>query len=365
MDAETRGWDGAERVPERGRGENGRENAATGRPALSSTALAQGPGTGGTAAAAPQTWEVQVGGGGSGPAGAPPVYEAQAYGPGPAIIRAGDTVTWKFAGVHTVTFNSGKPDLPLIVPGPGGPSSGELQLGPGAFPMGMNGRTPIVYDGTQQISSGAPLQGPPEEAYFAVTFTRPGLYGYICVLHPGMRAEVEVREATASLPETPAQAKARGQATLSVLAAKVQQDAAHVRPVIAGSVHTALAGLGDGFGASALQFINGDKTVKRGDTVVWANADPFEIHTVTFTGGARDPEFIEPHPQAGGPPALVIPANVAGPVGGESYSGQGYANSGILGSGGTYALRFDAPAGAYEYLCIIHPWMRGTITVGG
>src|SRR5687768_15018945 len=74
--------------------------------------------TGGIAVAqtTPQTWEVLVGGGGSGPADAPPVYDAQAYGPGPVIIRAGDTVTWRFRGFHTVTFNSGKPDLPLIMP---------------------------------------------------------------------------------------------------------------------------------------------------------------------------------------------------------------------------------------------------------
>ena len=47
----------------------------------------------------------------------------------------------------------------------------------------------------------------------------------------------------------------------------------------------------------------------------------------------------------------MIPANVAAPVGGDTYSGQGYANSGILPQAGSYALRFDSPAGAYRYLC--------------
>ena len=36
---------------------------------------------------------------------------------------------------------------------------------------------------------------------------------------------------------------------------------------------------------------------------------------------------------------------------------------GIIGGGGSYVLRFDAPAGRYEYLCIVHPFMQGTITV--
>jgi plastocyanin len=136
-----------------------------------------------------------------------------------------------------------------------------------------------------------------------------------------------------------------------------------LRPIAAGTSQVVVAGVGDGFGASVLAFVNGDRSVKRGDTVVWANADPFEIHTVTFPGaGAQPPEFIEPRPQAGGPPALVIPANVAMPVGGDTFTGA-YANSGIVGVGGGYALRFDAAPGTYNYLCVIHPWMTGTITV--
>jgi plastocyanin len=319
-------------------------------------ALAQG-----TSQSGVQMWEVQAGGGDtSGPAGAPPFYDSQAYGPSPVIIKAGDTVTWKFAGPHTVTFNSGKPDLPVIVPGP---AQGELQLGPGAFPVGVASSGPTSYDGTQQINSGAPLQGPPDEFQFAVTFTKPGLFGYICTLHPGMRGEVEVREAGASLPETPAQAKARGQGTLASLVGKVKTDEQMVRPVNAPGVHVALAGIGDGFGASALKFIHGDRTVRRGDTVVWTNADPYEIHTVTFpTAGGNPPEFIQPRPQQAGPPALVIPANIAGPVGGDTFNGQ-YANSGIMGIGGSHALRFDAAPGSYAYLCAVHPWMTGTITV--
>jgi plastocyanin len=306
-----------------------------------------------------QTWEVQVGGGWSRPADAPPLFEAQAYGPSPLIIHVGDTVTWKFAGVHTVTFNSGKPELPLLTPGPG---AGELTLGPAFFPVGVtNGAA--SYDGTQQVSSGAPLEGPPEDTHFQLTFTKPGLFGYVCTLHPGMRADVEVREASAPLTETPAQAKARGLATLGALTGKAQAGMAMVRPVDAGTVHVALAGLMDGFGGTALQFINGDRTIKRGDTMVWTNGDPSEIHTVTFAGGTTPPEFIEPRPQPNGPPALVIPANVAGPAGGDSYSGQGYANSGIMPAGGSYALRFDAPAGSYSYFCVVHPWMTGTITV--
>ena len=130
----------------------------------------------------------------------------QGFAPNPLTIRVGDTVSWQWAAnpaPHTVTFNSGKPAPADIVPGP---RPGELMLGPAAFPIGPTGPV-VTYDGTEQVSSGIP---PEEDATYSLTFTRPGTFGYVCSLHPGMRGEVEVREAGAPLPETPAQAQARG-----------------------------------------------------------------------------------------------------------------------------------------------------------
>ena len=303
-----------------------------------------------------QRWEVQVSA--VDPANANIV---QGFAPDPLTVRVGDTVTWRWSAnpaPHTVTFNSGKPAPADIVPGPG---PGELMLGPAAFPIGATG--PITaYDGTQQVSSGIP---PEENATFSLTFTRTGTFGYICALHPGMRGEVEVREAGAPLPETPAQATARGQATAATVLARMQSGAAAVRSESAEGVHTAMAGLGDGYGASAIQFLPGSLAVRRGDTVVWVMPDPFEVHTISFASGATPPDFVEPRPpaQPGGPPLLVIPPTVAGPVGGAAYTGQGLVSSGIIGNGAAYFLRFDAPPGSYEYLCLIHPTMRGTVTV--
>lgn len=313
-------------------------------------------GVGAVPAQAADTWEVQVGGDDEAS-----FVSTQSYFPGLVAIRAGDTVNFKFAAFHTVTFNGGQPDLPDVVPGP---NPGELAFGPGFFPIGPQGAN-ATYDGTGRANSGAPLQGPPNEFSYRLTFTRPGLYGYVCVLHPGMRGEIEVREANAALPETPAQARARGQATLPALIGRMNEAKQRVQPAHAGSVHAVTAGLGDAFGVSAMQFLNGDVAVQRGDSVVWTNADPYEIHTVTFAAGGPPPEFGEPRPQASGPPLIVIPANVVGPAGGESYTGQSYANSGILGPGNSYVLRFDASPGTYEYLCVIHPFMKGNITVNG
>ena len=107
----------------------------------------------------------------------------------------------------------------------------------------------------------------------------------------------------------------------------------------------------------------GQTILRRGDTVVWVMPDPFEVHTISFASGGTPPDFVEPRPQTAGPPQLVIPPTVAGPVGGSTYSGQGLVSSGIIGNGSAYLLRFDAAPGTYEYLCLIHPTMRGKITV--
>jgi plastocyanin len=305
---------------------------------------------------APQRWEVQV-------SAVDPndAHIVQGFAPNPLVIHVGDTVTWRWSpnpAPHTVTFNSGKPAPADIVPGPG---PGELMLGPGAFPIGPTGPA-VSYDGSEQVSSGIPTD---PNATYSLTFTRTGTFGYVCVLHPGMRGDVEVREAGAPLPETPAQATARGRATAAALLDRAQTGAAAVRSASADGVHSAMAGLGDGFGASALRFLPGELTVRRGDAVVWVMPDPFEVHTVSFASGQTPPDFVEPRPpaQPGGPPQLVIPTTVAGPVGGAAYTGQGLVSSGILGNGGAFFLRFDAPAGTYEYLCLIHPTMRGRVTI--
>ena len=314
--------------------------------------------TGGLAAAqsTAQTWEVQAG-----LLDEHTGAEVMAYGPDPLIIRVGDTVKWSMAGPFGVMFNAGKPDLPAIVPGPG---PGELMMGPGVMPVGATGAV-TDFDGTKQVGSGLALQGP---MTFSMRFTKPGLYGYLNPLLPTMRGEVVVLDAAASLPETPAAAKARGQATLGALVGKAQESAAHaaqVHQMLSTGNPTVFVGVQNPFGARIDAFIGGNKTVRRGDEVVFAFGDPTIPHTVSFMSGATPPGFVQPRPQPAGPPQLVIAANVAGPAGGNTYTGSGYLNSGILEAPGAFTVRFDAPPGNYDYLCIIHPFMKGTITVTG
>jgi plastocyanin len=298
-------------------------------------------------------WDVQVSALQEVPGGE---LEAQAYFPASLLIHAGDTVHWQFTSVHTVTFPSGQTLPPRNSPGPG---PGEATLGPLNFPSG-----PDQYDGSVVVNSGRPFV-PPDEFSYALTFTKPGAYGYVCLLHAGMRGEITVLPAAVALLETPEQAHARGQAAITPVLAQIRADAAAVRVEAGGGTYAVLAGSANGTGASANLFLPGALSVKRGDTVLWTRADSFNAHSVTFPGaGNAPPDLIEARMRPDGTPLLVQPAAAGARSPGTSYAGEGPANSGIMTLlGTTYLLQFDAPPGTYDYLCLLHPEMKGTITV--
>jgi plastocyanin len=120
-------------------------------------------------------------------------------------------------------------------------------------------------------------------------------------------------------------------------------------------------------------------TINVGDSVNWIFSRRV-IHTVTFPAqGQKAPPFVQPdpaHPYAGfndpvgtsfwfnGQPSIVTPAEVALPTTQKSTDGTGYRNSGIPPGGKpySYSLRFTK-AGTFNYLCVIHPGMRGTVKV--
>lgn len=310
-------------------------------------------------ARAASTWSVTAGG------HAPGGVDMIAFFPRTLTISLGDTVNWTMAGFHTVTFNPGQPHLPVFVPGD---APGELQGGPGLFPFPPGPSVPTgPYDGSRQISSGTPQSD--SDPPFSLTFTKAGVYQYECLIHPGQYGSLTVLPAGSSAPETPTDAVVRGQDQFAEALAAIQHGVAAVRNASAnqpnGSQIAAVAAgisLGD---ATADIFISDTTTITRGGTVVWTNADPHEIHTVTFTSGGPEPEFVEVLPNPMGRPKLVVRANVAGPAGGNVYTGSEYVNSGILDVGSSWALRFDTP-GTYKYLCLVHSdVMRGTVVVTG
>jgi plastocyanin len=281
---------------------------------------------------APATYRVIAGFGDRGGA-------ANIFAPQMVEIYTGDTVTWTRGGdlePHTVTF--GPPALldklaaGFLAPVPQKSEPPLLAVNSQvAFPTRS-----ATYDGHGFANSGLLAA---KGKSWSLTFTRPGTYHYYCVIHyipghPGlsMGGEVVVRP---------------------------RPLASHAYVVSMGSAQDSATNLLDQFNPRRL-------TIHAGDSVTWIGA----FHTVTF--GPEDEiqqveqHFIVPVPQKAGPPLLTINSRAAFPFGGHAYAGTGYVSSGFLTPHGQdparYTLTFTKP-GTYNYDCLVHPGMDGTITV--
>lgn len=325
----------------------------------------------------------------------------------PATLRvhAGDTVNWKINSdeIHTVTFTDGKappgndpnallfdplpdavkgdivPNFPAPIQG-GGPT--DLQFNPVfAFPSRQPGAPIETWEGTGYVNSGVlskqpPVPGAPPNDNFSVTFPKPGIYNYLCLVHLGqMIGTVEVVPSDQDVPsqaDIDAEAKNQADAMLDLIAKAV----AGVKPpvpqplpdktnlvIVPAGVQEGETFIGKG---QSMTFAPKDVTIKAGDTVVWTST---YFHTVTFNPAPPPPDFIVPKPQTAGPPLLVLNPQVLFPVKpSQVYDPTKFYNSGTLTPGGpfgtTFSLTFDKP-GTYDYFCAVHylQGMKGTITV--
>ena len=120
------------------------------------------------------------------------------FTPGETTIPSGGSVTWNINGPHSVTFNAPEDARVIIGKGPDGRTHlNEKAASPALFnvpppPEGEpEGPPPTVdlgsYDGSGFANTGIQFGGA-----FKVTFTKPGTYSYICVVHPDMKGTVKV-----------------------------------------------------------------------------------------------------------------------------------------------------------------------------
>jgi len=143
------------------------------------------------ASAQGMTWNVIAG-------GESPDMAVQGMGfyPGVITINAGDSINWTLGGHedHTIGFLSG-----AQAPEPGSPDS--------LRPEGTSS-----YNGTGITSSG--LMQPDQVMSYTLNFTKPGVYTYQCLVHPGMGGVVIVQPSGSPYPFTQEQYAAMGQEEL-------------------------------------------------------------------------------------------------------------------------------------------------------
>ncbi len=283
-------------------------------------------------------------------------------------IHVGDTVHWQrnTNEVHTVTFLAGTTLPPFNVPAPPGLPSPTMRNPLIAFPVApAHGQ----YDGSTFATSG--IFGPDEDLYevdsFDLTFTKPGTYNYVCVVHGArMSGQIIVVNRDHDVP-SPREVDQRARH----LIAEALEDApdaieladADVPPPTQNgdgtTTHYVLVGYTVGH-LDLLRFFPDELTVQPGDTIEWMfNPDSMQMaHTITFLNGTPAPDDIIPVPQDHGPPLLVVnPEIVFAQNADQPLTRNGVYSSGTLKVGDTlptFSLKIGDISGQEVYQCLLH-----------
>ena len=153
---------------------------------------------------------------------------------------------------------------------------------------------------------------------------------------PTQQMNTDAVDAKAELKaELKAEARAEAAAEARAEAAEAKAEAAEAKAATANAgpqthiVETAMGSGAPGCETSNACYLPQDITISTGDTVQWDNVDN-AAHTVT-----------------GGSPS-------EGP--------SGVFDSSLLMAGLDYSFTFN-DAGSYDYFCMVHPWMVGSVTV--
>ena len=310
--------------------------------------------------------------------------DANDYFPRTVTIHKGDSVKFTPSGFHTVEIPAkGKAPAPIIVPG----SAVSGHVDAAGAPFWFNGQPSLgfnpaiamsnlfgggktkTYSGATGVQSGLPLSNHPKS--FSVKFTKAGTFTYYCNLHAGMKGVVKVLSKSKHIPSSKAVAKTvKGQVAEDLAIAK---SLASYKPP-AGVVSVGAAGE---YGVEYYDFAPKTLSVPAGTTIKFQMATKsFEAHTATT--GPGDPA-TEPTSYLGKlaaslnspsfAPEATYPSDVPGTPASltPTFHGNGFWNSGFLAANlpplpASNSVKFSAP-GTYQFYCLIHPFMHGTITV--
>jgi plastocyanin len=303
--------------------------------------------------------------------------------PHKVTIRAGDSVRFRPTGFHTVDIPpKGGGPVPLFSPtgqkvagvndAAGVPFwfNGQDQLGftPELLASGFGKR--FTYRGTRRVESGVPLGENVKP--MRVRFPKRGTHRYYCDVHPGMKGSVVVRRKGATVPSRK-QDRRRVRKQLRRARQRAKTLAATTPP--ANTVYTGASARG---GVEYFGMLPASITVPLGRTVRFQmSPGSFDAHTATF--GPGDPQR-EPNSYLGQiaasfqganlDPRGVYPSERPGTTGvlTPALHGNGFWNTGVMDTASASppaafnVVTFGAP-GTYTFYCLIHPFMRGTVTV--
>lgn len=323
-----------------------------------------------------------------------PPTDVNAFFPTSVAIHVGDTVAFTPVGFHTVQFPKNGKFASLFIPGTtpvsgivdaaGAPFwfNGQTPAGfnPAVFGANLFGKTVNVTKAKGAISGPTPdvPEGQTPKA-FRVKFAKPGLYRYICDLHPGMKGSVRVSPKRARVPSKAADA-ARVKKQVDSALAIAKGLAAATKP----AANSVVVGPQGKNGVIVFGFVPGNLTVPAGTTVSFSMPNgSSEIHSTTFGPGTETFGLPTPFDAASyvggvatgfqsqaGDPRADFPSDVPGTtvVLSPTLHGNGFWNSGIMDGfpasppPGGGQLTFGT-AGVFPYVCVVHPFMKGTITV--
>jgi plastocyanin len=306
--------------------------------------------------------------------------DVNAFFPSTTTIHVGDSVRYRPVGFHNLDLpKKGGGVTPLLAPA--GTISGltdaagapywfngqpNLQFNlPALAPAGFGKK--FTYTGAKGVQSGLPVIPKPKP--ITVKFAKAGSYTYYCDIHPGMKAKVRVRSASRSIPSAKAHAKLiKDQAARALATAKKLPS---TKPP-ANTVDVGVAGKG---GVEFFGMVPAQTTVPVGTTLTFRmSPGTYEDHTATFgPGNIEDANsFIGKIAKSFEGTTLdqqgIYPSDPTLATLTPTLHGNGFWNSGVMDDSGATALpasnqvTFGA-AGTYTFYCLIHPFMKGTVTV--
>jgi plastocyanin len=283
--------------------------------------------------------------------------QLNAFAPNSVAISVGDTITWSLDSTefHNVMFTSGAPVPEFVDAGPDGVFIDPVSAIPSGGPS---------YDGTGLVSSGLLVKG----QRFSLTFSKAGTFGYVCSIHPGMSGTVRVLEVGQNI-DNQGLVDARKAAQVNAgLASGIPAIMANNGLQPSNSATAAIAAGVQSGPVDVLRFMPERVIVGEGDSLSFVWRTQGTPHTVTFLGGQPTPDVIMPQPQANGPPKLQINPAVLAPAGNpQNWNGASLLHSGFRQPlpgqpNPEFTVHFQNP-GTYDYVCLLHEGMVGTVIV--